>query len=144
VLVRSLEQIASLGVVVDARTRSLAHALWPGALTLVVQAPAHLAALVQSDSGSVGFRIPDDDLLGQLLERSGPLAVTSANDHGDAPCESAAQVLATFDGREGFAGVLDGGERHGLVSTVLDVSRSAWEVLREGAIPLEVLLAYLV
>ena len=129
---------------VDSRTRALAAAFWPGALTIVVSAPARIAALVRSDTHAVGFRVPDDELLGRLLEKSGPLAVTSANEHGLAPCTSAREVLEHFSGREHFAGVLDGGERHGVVSTVLDISKSAWQVLREGAVPLEVLLAYLV
>jgi tRNA threonylcarbamoyl adenosine modification protein (Sua5/YciO/YrdC/YwlC family) len=144
VLVHSLEQVESLGVKVDSRTRALAAAFWPGALTIVVSAPARIAALVRSDTHAVGFRVPDDELLGRLLEKSGPLAVTSANEHGLAPCTSAREVLEHFAGREHFAGVLDGGERHGVVSTVLDISKSAWQVLREGAVPLEVLLAYLV
>jgi len=144
VLVHSLEQVESLGVKVDSRTRALAAAFWPGALTIVVSAPARIAALVRSDTHAVGFRVPDDELLGRLLEKSGPLAVTSANEHGLAPCTSARKVLEHFSGREHFAGVLDGGERHGVVSTVLDISKSAWQVLREGAVPLEVLLAYLV
>jgi tRNA threonylcarbamoyl adenosine modification protein (Sua5/YciO/YrdC/YwlC family) len=143
VLVHSLAQIESLGVVIDERARALAAAFWPGALTIVVAAPAPLAALVRSHHGAVGFRIPDDALLARLLERSGPLAVTSANEHGDDPCTTAAQALALFAGRSGFAGVLDDGERRGEVSTVLDVSKSAWQLLREGAVPLEVLLAYL-
>jgi len=144
VLVSSLEQIELLGVVLDDRTRSLAAKFWPGALTIVVAVPTSLATLVRSNSDAVGFRIPKDVLLLEMLERSGPLAVTSANDHGEQPCTSAAEVLAQFAGRADFAGVLDDGERRGAVSTVLDVSKSAWQILREGAVPLEVLLAYLV
>jgi tRNA threonylcarbamoyl adenosine modification protein (Sua5/YciO/YrdC/YwlC family) len=144
VLAHSLEQIESLDVAIDERTRALADAFWPGALTIVVAAPAPLAALVRSATDTVGFRIPDDALLTQLLQRSGPLAVTSANEHGEQPCTSAGDVLLRFAGRAGFAGVLDDGERRGAVSTVIDLSKSVWEVLREGAVPLEVLLAYLV
>jgi len=72
VLVHSLEQVESLGVKVDSRTRALAAAFWPGALTIVVSAPARIAALVRSDTHAVGFRVPDDELLGRLLEKSGP------------------------------------------------------------------------
>jgi L-threonylcarbamoyladenylate synthase len=144
ILVHSLEQIATLGVRIDQRGSSLAGAFWPGALTIVVAAPTSLASSVRSGTGAVGFRIPNDELLLELLERSGPLAVTSANEHGDDPCTTAKDVLAHFTGRPGFAGVLDGGERRGAVSTVVDISKSAWQVVREGAIPLEVLLGYLV
>jgi tRNA A37 threonylcarbamoyladenosine synthetase subunit TsaC/SUA5/YrdC len=111
---------------------------------MVVRAPAPLAALVRSTTDTVGFRVPDDELLLGLLQVSGPLAVSSANDHGDAPCETPERVLANFAGREGFAGVLDDGERRGVVSTVLDISGPTCQVLREGAVALEALMEYLV
>lgn len=141
-LVHSVAQIQDLGVDLDDRTRALAHAFWPGALTIVLAAPSNLSLLVHGSGNSVGFRIPGDELLLRLLETCGPLAVTSANSHGDTPCTSASEVRTAFARREGLAGVLDGGERRGAVSTVLDVSTSAWRVLREGAISGETLLAY--
>lgn len=112
----------------------LARALWPGALTLVVGATPALCALVHAPRGRVGFRVPDDPGLVALLTRSGPLALTSANAHGEAPCTSADEVRAAFAPRDELAGVLDGGRRDGQVSTVVEVTDEGWQVLREGAI----------
>lgn len=134
VLVRSLEQIEALGVEIDQRARLLAQAFWPGALTIVLRAPASLATTVRSESSTVGFRIPDDERLLALLERSGPLCVTSANEHGEPPCESAEQVRIAFADREELRGVLDDGPRHGVVSTVVDLASGSWRVVRVGAI----------
>jgi len=142
-LVHSIAQIEDLGVDLDDRTRVLAKAYWPGALTIVLAAPAELSLLLHGTGGTVGFRIPDDELLGGLLESCGPLAVTSANSHGDVPCTTANEVRDVFAQREGLAGVLDGGERRGAVSTVLDLSAPAWQILREGAISRESLSGYL-
>jgi len=142
-LVHSIAQIEDLGVDLDDRARALARAFWPGALTMVVAAPTELSLLVHGTGNSVGFRVPDDELLLRLLAASGPLAVTSANTHGDEPCVSASQVREVFAQREGLAGVLDAGERRGVVSTVLDLSAPAWEVLREGAVSRATLSTYL-
>jgi len=142
-LVHSIAQIEDLGVDLDDRARALARAFWPGALTMVVAAPTELSLLVHGTGNSVGFRVPDDELLLRLLAASGPLAVTSANTHGDEPCVSASQVREVFAQREGLAGVLDAGERRGVVSTVLDLSAPAWEVLREGAVSRATLSSYL-
>ena len=60
--------------------------------------------------------------------------VTSANEHGQPPCSNAAQVLEAFAGRTQLEGLLDDGERSGVVSTVIDLARSTWAVVREGAI----------
>jgi L-threonylcarbamoyladenylate synthase len=134
VLVNSIEQIEAHGVVWPQRARQLARAFWPGALTIVVPVPPKIANLVGSTSQNAGFRIPDDAQLRGVLSRSGALCVTSANEHGEPPCQSAAQVQGVFADRGQLAGVVDGGERSGLVSTVVEISDHSWRIVREGAI----------
>jgi L-threonylcarbamoyladenylate synthase len=133
ILVDSVEAIERLGVTWDGRARRLSDALWPGALTIVVPVPHELAALVGGASDTAGFRVPNDEDLRGLLEESGPLAVSSANEHGETPCRNAQDVLDAFAERDEFAGVLDGGERGGEVSTVVVLEDSSWRVLRSGA-----------
>lgn len=135
----SLDQVGDAGVVVTADLARLAAAFWPGALTIVVAAPADLARRLGASEPTAGVRVPDDSALRDLLTRCGPLAVTSANVHGGEPCESAEQVDAVFTGRTDLAGVIDGGERRAIVSTVVDVTSRPWRVLREGAIRPDVL-----
>ncbi len=134
VLVDSLEQITRLGVTWPDAARRLAERFWPGALTVIVPAPAWLARRIGSDVDSVGLRIPELELTRQVLVRSGPLAVTSANDHGESPCTSAEEVRASFATALLLAGVLDGGVRNAAVSTVVDLSGPQWRVVREGSI----------
>ena len=139
VLVSSISQIEALGVAWPERARTLSDALWPGALTIVVAAPLDLCTPLGGTTGTIGFRCPRDEVLLALLERSGPLALSSANEHGFAPCESAAQVIQAFAGRSELSGVLDGGERSGKVSTVIDLSDPRWRIVRDGAVPESVL-----
>lgn len=133
ILVSSVAQIEDLGVRWTRRARALSDVLWPGALTVVVTVPSTLSTLVGSSAGTAGFRCPDDELLLELLERSGPLALTSANAHGTRPCESASQLLDAFEGRNELNGVIDGGLRKGDVSTVVDISQPEWRIVRQGA-----------
>ena len=137
VLVDSIDQIEALGVQLTSRARRLAAAFWPGALTIVVAVPDALARRVASATATVGFRIPDDATLRELLARSGPLAVSSANEHGHAPCHSAEEVREALGSRDELAGVLDDGPRTGEVSSVVDVSGESWRVLRRGAVAIE-------
>ncbi len=111
-----------------------AHTFWPGALTIVVEARGSLGALVHSPSARVGFRVPDDELLVAVLATTGPLALTSANEHGSAPCATADDVLDVFAGRDELDGVLDGGRRDAQVSTVVEFDDEGWRVVREGAV----------
>jgi tRNA threonylcarbamoyl adenosine modification protein (Sua5/YciO/YrdC/YwlC family) len=143
ILADSVDAIEELGVTWGARARRLSDALWPGALTIVVPVPHSLATLVGGASDTAGFRVPNDDVLREFLRASGPLAVSSANEHGEQPCQSADDVLRAFGDRDEFEGVLDGGVRNGEVSTVVALEEASWRVLRSGSVSASDLANYL-
>ena len=60
----------------------------------------------------------------------GPIATTSANRHGEASPHTAAEAAAALDGEPSL--VLDGGPCAGGASTVVDCTRAAPTILREG------------
>ena len=137
VLVRSLDDVGALGVHWDERADRLARHFWPGALTIVVDAEESSALRVGATS-SLGVRAPRHEELAAVLAACGPLAVTSANEHGQAPCTTADEVLASDWGAP-LAGVLDAGRCDGTVSTVVRVSRDGWRLRRRGAVSPEAL-----
>jgi len=134
IMVADFGTITGLGIALDERALAVADAFWPGALTIVVPVPSDLAALVGAN-GTLGFRIPDREDLRSLLRRTGPLAVTSANLHGEPPCTTAESVVTAFRDR-GLVGVLDGGACGGVVSTVVSLD-GPWRVLRHGGVSTE-------
>jgi len=133
VLVCCVDQALELGVSWNESAQLLSDAFWPGPLTIVVSGPSDLAETIGSTTNSVGLRMPNNEVLLGVL-KNGPLCVSSANNHGEAPCETPQQVLETFNGRAVFFGVLDGGACSGKVSTVVDVSGENWKILRSGAL----------
>jgi L-threonylcarbamoyladenylate synthase len=110
----------------------LAERFWPGALTLVVRARRPVGALVGGTGKTVGIRWPDHVLVEELCLALGPLAVTSANRHGEPPCSTGEEVRARF-GADEVAIVVDG-RAGGRPSTVVDCSGRHPACLREGAI----------
>jgi L-threonylcarbamoyladenylate synthase len=133
VLVHALSPIQEIDVAWSERAQRLSEEFWPGPLTIVVPALHETAALLGGVNDTVGVRVPDDELLLSVLRECGPLAVSRANTHGSEPCHSAEEVLRALSGEQ-LAGVLDGGERRGEVSTVVEIVESSWRVLRQGAI----------
>lgn len=114
----------------------LAEAFWPGGLTLVVEHAPSLAWDLGDAEGTVAVRLPDDDLTRDLLRRTGPLAVSSANRSGR-PAATTAQEAAEQLG-ERAAVVLDGGPRSSsAASTIVDCTAPTPRVLRIGAIAVE-------
>ena len=133
VFVENLEGVVDAGGRLPAAAQTLAHAFWPGALTLVIPALASMAERVGASESTIGFRLPDDDFVQELVVRTGPLAVTSANEHGEPPMTTADEVQRGFANANVDA-VVDGGLRNGSVSTVVRCRDDGYEILRVGAI----------
>jgi len=155
ILVDGVDQAQSVAVFGD-DADALAERFWPGPLTMVLDLAAgvvlHLGGtgtggddLEAGSSGNVGVRCPDHKMLRALCTASGPLAVSSANRHGEPPCTSAVQVLSTFDrsSDKSLPLVIDGGRCDGVVSTVLDLSGTEPRCLRHGAVPWSAVLTAL-
>lgn len=136
VLVSARSTLDALAVEVSAAARALADAFWPGALTLVCKQQPSLRWDLGDTRGTVAVRMPDHDLALDLLGRTGPLAVSSANRSGrPAPttADDAEKMLA-----ESVAVYLDGGETPGgTASTIVDTTGAAPKVLRAGVIDID-------
>ncbi|MCU1622097.1 MAG: translation factor [Frankiales bacterium] len=136
VLVPNLRTLDGLLDTVPPVVRELAEAFWPGPLTLVVHHAATLAWDLGETKGTVGLRMPLDPVALDLLEQTGPLAVSSANRSGLPPatdCAEAARQLGTA-----VDVYLDGGEcGEPVPSTIIDLTGERPTVLRLGALSLE-------
>jgi len=132
ILVASLEQGLSLGAMSD-RALELADRHWPGAVTLVVPrldtAPGWLG---DTKRRTVALRCPNHPVALQLLDLTGPLAVTSANMSDNEPVRSADEAEAIFDGA--VLTYLPGDAGGGEPSTLVDLTSPAEVVLRTGPI----------
>ena len=164
VLVADPAQAADVVVRLPDAARALIGAFWPGALTLVLDARADLGWDLGESGGTVALRMPDHPLALELLRRTGPMAVTSANRTGLAPATDAEAALAAFPGRvapaDAAAGgrgagdgphgadilLLDGGPTPGPVpSTIVSLTGGSPGpvVVREGVVPRAELAAVL-
>ena len=116
---------------------TLAKRFWPGPLTIVMKAKPCVPEIVRAGGETVGLRCPDHPLTLELLEKSGvPFAAPSANPSGEPSPKNADSVLKYFDGK--IDAVLDGGECGiGCESTLIDLSRTPYRILRQGALPVD-------
>jgi L-threonylcarbamoyladenylate synthase len=140
VLVRSPKQLAGLVTIVPEAAERLMAAYWPGGLTLVVPADPNLMWDLGDDEGTVAVRMPFDDVALELIRAVGPLAVTSANLGGQAPAPTAQAAQLALG--EAVAVYLDAGPRRGnRPSTMVDLTRAEPQVLRDGALDPDEVLA---
>jgi tRNA threonylcarbamoyl adenosine modification protein (Sua5/YciO/YrdC/YwlC family) len=133
VLISSATTLDALATGLPSYVGPLTEAFWPGPLTLVCTQQTSLTWDLGDTRGTVAVRMPDHDVALALLERTGPMAVSSANLSGLPAATEAAEA-------EGMLGhsvtvVLDAGPSpQGEASTILDVRAARPRVLRRGAL----------
>ncbi len=138
-MVSGPETIADYCVEVPRAAVDLAERFWPGPLTIVLKADSSVPEIVRAGGNTVGLRCPNHPLTLQALRLAGlPFAAPSANPSGAPSPTTAEAVLAYFDGK--ISAVIDGGPCDiGLASTVLDMSKTPYRILRPGALPEDVI-----
>jgi L-threonylcarbamoyladenylate synthase len=107
---------------------------WPGPITLVGRARDGLPEELTAGTGTIGVRLPDDELLRDFVRAmGGALTATSANPAGQAAARTAQEVAGYFP--KGLDLIVDSGPAPGgLPSTVLDVSGPSARLIRAGAV----------
>lgn len=119
-LCSSPEEAFSLAAVVPSLAHELARRLWPGPLTLVLDAP---------ESGTVGVRVPDHAVTQEILAAyGGPLYATSANLSGEPAPGSLDEVSSEVSRAVDLA--VEGEAGGGEASAVVDVSGGGVRLLR--------------
>lgn len=140
VLVSAATTLDALAEGVPTWARTLVEQFWPGPLTLVCRQQASLVWDLGETRGTVAVRMPDDEVALAVLERTGPLAVSSANITGR-PAATDADAAEEMLG-DAVAVIVDSGTSPGgEASTIIDVTVPEGRVLRLGALSLEVLNA---
>jgi L-threonylcarbamoyladenylate synthase len=134
VLVHSWRQAIGLVEDITEQAKLLIAEFWPGPLTIVLRESPGIGWDLGYSRGMVAVRMPKHEFALALIERTGPLAVTSANRSG-VPTPTTAEEIA-----EQLGGHVDmlfdtGPSSGGPASTIVDLSGNGVRVLREGAIP---------
>jgi len=141
ILLSRPKQLSQVSGEINATVERLSERFWPGPLTLVLPRSTRLPANI-SQYPTIGVRIPDHPVALALIDRAGPMAVTSANLSGERNSQTAQEVFEQLAGRIPL--ILDGGKTPGgAPSTVVDCTTSQLRILRSGPISKQDLLAAL-
>jgi len=138
VLVGSVRAAAALTESLGAFGQDLIDEFWPGPLTLVFRSSPTLMWDLGDTMGTVAVRMPLHPVALDLLRRTGPMAVSSAN-------RRSLPAAATAGGAQDQLGdsiavYLDGGPcADNVPSTILDLTGTVPRMLRAGALPVDAL-----
>ena len=133
-LLRDRSEVAAWASVVTPSAERLMERFWPGPLTLVFPAAPHVLPELTGGGGTIGLRVPGNELTRKLLRNLGTaLTGTSANRSGGRDPRTVKEVMREVGDRVDL--VLDGGATTGdRPSTVVDVTVEPPRIIRQGAI----------
>lgn len=130
----SVDQLVGLGL--KRRYLKAVEHYWPGAVTVVVPTSGPETDYLDQGVGSLAVRVVADTQIIELLEKTGPLVTSSANQPGETPANTVEEAILYFGEKIDFC--VDGGDLSGRKpSTILRVVDDTIEVLREGAVRIE-------
>lgn len=120
---------------------ALAHAFWPGPLTVILRKKPHVPGGVTAGLDTVGVRVPAHPVAQALLRSARiPIVAPSANRFSQPSPTTAAHVLHDLGGAIDI--VVDGGPTTiGVESTVLDLTVAPPVIRRPGGVTVEALRA---
>ncbi|MEQ9764040.1 L-threonylcarbamoyladenylate synthase [Streptococcus jiangjianxini] len=137
--VTSYEDILNFSKNQPVYLEKLVNHFLPGPLTIILQANEKVPTWINSGLDSVGFRLPYHPVTQKLIATHGPLIGPSANKSGEESGKSFKTIMQSFDNQ--VLGYEDDSFLTGMDSTILDLSSDRADILRQGAISKEDLLA---
>ncbi|MCA9334227.1 L-threonylcarbamoyladenylate synthase [Candidatus Saccharibacteria bacterium] len=127
----STDQLVELGI--PKRYLSAVEQYWPGPVSVEIP---HDISYLNQDTGRQAFRVVSDEAIKGLLEKTGPLVTSSANDPGQPPAVNLKQAKDYFGDKVDF--YVEGGDLSGRPpSTIIRVIDDAVEVVRQGAVKID-------
>ncbi|NLB88122.1 MAG: threonylcarbamoyl-AMP synthase, partial [Syntrophomonadaceae bacterium] len=134
--ISNIEQVQIVSVNIPLLAYKLMEKFWPGPLSLILPASDKVPSIVTAGQKNVGLRMPSHKVSIELINRSGPLAATSANLSNRPSPTTAKHVQDDLDGK--IAAIIDAGPTGvGLESTIIDFTCKVPKVLRLGGMALE-------
>lgn len=129
---------AAMALVMDLADvgKDLIDEFWPGGLTIVCRSSPTLVWDLGETKGTVAVRMPLHPVALDLLKRTGPLAVSSANASGRPAATTVDEAMDQLG--DAVAVYLDGGPcADDVPSTIVDLTGSVPRLLRQGVITVE-------
>ncbi|MCM8792293.1 MAG: L-threonylcarbamoyladenylate synthase [Candidatus Omnitrophica bacterium] len=129
IIIERKERIEEFAQNISSSVYKLIDVFWPGPLTVIIPK--------ENLPDTVGLRMPHHSFLLKLItEVKFPLYCPSANISGRPPPRTLEEALRDLKGKVDLA--VDGGPASlGIESTIVDLTKEPFSIIREGAIPKE-------
>ncbi|MDX9812337.1 MAG: L-threonylcarbamoyladenylate synthase [Bacteroidales bacterium] len=133
IMFHDMSQLSEYTVIRDNNIFKLLKRNLPGPFTFIVQANNQIPRLFKNKKKTVGIRIPDNNIVMELIKELGrPIITTSVHEH-DTISEYITDPELIHEKYRDFAdAVIDGGFGKNEASTVVDCTGDEIEIVRQG------------
>ncbi len=105
----------------------------PGPFTFIFNASGQVPKLLSSKKKTVGIRVPDNNIIRELVRQLGhPIVTASIHDDDEIIEYSTDPELIYEKYQDKVDMVIDGGYGDNVASTIVDVTNGEFEIIREG------------
>ena len=132
VAVANIDEIEKIALV-NENARILAKNFLPGRLTMVLKKRPIVPDIVTAGLDNIAIRVPDSEVALRIISEFGPITATSANIHGKQTPGIINDIIMQFK-KSDISVFIDDGILGGKASTIVDVTSTHLNILREGDI----------
>jgi len=137
-LVNDLSMLSEFTKPFDNKTFRLMRKNLPGPFTFILNANSNIPKIFQSKKKTIGFRIPENNILTSIIEELGtPLVSTSIHDDDEILEYTTDPELIYEKYKDRVDLVVNGGYGDNVASTVVDCTGDEPEIIRQGKGTLE-------
>lgn len=133
ILIPSPEDVAAFGVILSKTRREVLTRYWPGPVSIIMSCGPDVPEYLHRGTGTLAFRVPNDEWLVSFLRYSDPLIAPSANPEGLKPAETIEEAKEYFGTRVDF--YMDGGMRADMPSKLIALDEHDSVTILRDAVP---------
>jgi tRNA threonylcarbamoyl adenosine modification protein (Sua5/YciO/YrdC/YwlC family) len=128
-----MSQLSEYTIIRDNTVFKLLKRNLPGPFTFIVHANSQIPKLFRNKKKTVGIRIPDNNIILEIVRELGRPVVTTSIHDPDEILEYTTDPELIFEKYRDFAdAVIDGGYGKNEASTIVDCTRGEAEIIRQG------------
>jgi L-threonylcarbamoyladenylate synthase len=136
VLISSISDLKFFDIILTPTQKKFLKEFWPGKISVILDCKKKKFKHLHRGTESIAFRLPDEDVLRELIRKTGPLVAPSANISGEKPAENTDGARKYFNDSVDF--YVDAGKLKSKPSTLVKLENDgSFLVLRKGAVKLK-------
>lgn len=133
IIFNDLSQLSDYAKHIDRPTYKILNKNLPGPFTFILEATSKIPKLFDSKKKTIGIRIPDNNIVLEIVRQLGhPLVTTSIHDEDEIIDYSTDPDIIAGNWEDRVDAVIDGGFGLNVPSTVVDLSEGDVEIIRQG------------